>query len=155
MRLSDVFTASLVVPLVAAHGGVHGSPKLFGMPRHLRARNPWTGHQNMGHAAGPHLQARQEEARCGAEGGGASCPAGSCCSPAVWISRACRLFILILMLHRDIVVQTPSTAPHLTARSTLALAVMLTRPLTELALPKIPAVNSEALNMVVWASVNA
>jgi hypothetical protein len=155
MRLSDVFTASLVVPLVAAHGGVHGAPKLFGMHRNLKARNPWTGHQNMGHPAGPHLQARQEEGRCGAEGGGASCPAGSCCSPAVWISRACRPFILILMLHRDIVVQPPSTAPHLTARSTLALAVMLTRPLTELALHKTPVANSETLHMAVWEFVSA
>jgi hypothetical protein len=59
------------------------------------------------------------------------------------------------MSFRDTVVLPASIAPHQIVKSTMAPAAMLTRPLTELALPKIPAVNSEALNMVVWASVNA
>jgi hypothetical protein len=91
MRVTDVFTASLVVPLVAAHGGIQGAPKLFGMPKNLRARNPWAGHRNVGHTAGHHLQARQggnEEGRCGKQGGGASCAAGYCCSSEVNMSPA-------------------------------------------------------------------
>jgi hypothetical protein len=67
----------------------------------------------------------------------------------------CGLFTLILMLLRDIVVLASSTAPHPTARSTLALAAMLTRPLTELALRKTPVANSETLHMAAWESVNA
>ena len=85
MRFSDVLAASVVAPLVAAHGDTPGAPKFFGMPKHLRARNPWAGH-NVAHAAGPVLQARQggnAENRCGAAGGGASCAAGFCCSSEV------------------------------------------------------------------------
>lgn len=90
MRFQDVFAASLVAPLVAAHGGdFAGAPKLFGMPRNLRARNPFAGHDHVashGHVAGPRLQARQggnAENRCGTQGGGASCDAGFCCSAEV------------------------------------------------------------------------
>jgi hypothetical protein len=98
MRVSDIITASLVVPLVAAHGGSQGAPKLFGMPRNMRARNPWAGHQNQnfGRSAGPHLQARQggdAEGRCGTEAGGASCALGYCCSTEV-----CVLPVIILWL---------------------------------------------------------
>jgi hypothetical protein len=85
MRVSELITVSLVVPLVAAHGETPGAPKLFGM-KNLRARNPWAGHAHVGHAAGPQLEARQggnAEGRCGADGGGQSCAAGFCCSPAV------------------------------------------------------------------------
>jgi hypothetical protein len=86
MRYSNVFAAALVAPLVAAHGGdTPGAPKLFGL-KNLRARNPWAGHKNAGSAAGPKFQARQggnAEGRCGADGGGASCAAGFCCSTAV------------------------------------------------------------------------
>jgi len=60
---------------------------MFGMPKNLRARNPFAGHQNVAHVAGPQLQARQggnAEGRCGAQGGGASCAAGYCCSTEGW-----------------------------------------------------------------------
>lgn len=90
MRFSDLFAASLVAPLVAALGGdFAGAPKLFGMPKNLRARNPFAGHGHVAghdHVAGPRLQARQggnAENRCGSQGGGASCAAGYCCSAEV------------------------------------------------------------------------
>jgi hypothetical protein len=87
MRFSYVFAASLVAPLVAAHGGdIPGAPKLFGMPKNMRARNPLAGHNKVGHVAGPQLRARQggnADNVCGPQGGGASCAPGYCCSPAV------------------------------------------------------------------------
>ncbi|KAH3965203.1 hypothetical protein HBI56_196630 [Parastagonospora nodorum] len=84
MRFSKIFAASLVAPLVAAHGDIQGAPKLFGM-KNLRARNPFAGHSHVGHAAGSQLQARQGgdvEGRCGPEVGGISCEDGFCCSTA-------------------------------------------------------------------------
>jgi hypothetical protein len=87
MLFSDIFAASLVVPLVAAHGAeIQGAPKFFGMPKSLRSRNLFSGHRNVGHVAGHQLQARQggnAENRCGTQGGGASCAAGFCCSSEV------------------------------------------------------------------------
>lgn len=85
MRFSDVFAASLLAPLATAHEEIPGTPKLFGL-KHLRARNPWAGHAHVGHGARSQLQARQGgngEGRCGADGGGASCASGFCCSVAV------------------------------------------------------------------------
>ncbi|KAH7095484.1 hypothetical protein FB567DRAFT_460408 [Paraphoma chrysanthemicola] len=85
MRFSEVLAASLVAPLVAAHGDIPGAPKFFGMPKNLRARHPVAGHQNVGHQTSPRLQARQggdANNMCGPQGGGASCAAGYCCSGA-------------------------------------------------------------------------
>lgn len=84
MRFTDVITALLVAQFVAAHGEVEGAPKIFGLPKELRAGKPFAGHQarHVGHQ----LQARQggnAEGRCGTQGGGASCAAGFCCSPEV------------------------------------------------------------------------
>jgi hypothetical protein len=88
MRFSDIFIASLVAPLVSAHGGdIPGAPRIFGMPRQLKARSPLVGHQEAGMAIqGPKLQTRQggnKDGRCGTQGGGASCAAGFCCSSEV------------------------------------------------------------------------
>ncbi|KAJ4316401.1 hypothetical protein N0V94_005473 [Neodidymelliopsis sp. IMI 364377] len=85
MRFSEVLAASLVAPLVAAHGGIQGAPKLFGLPNDIKIRNPTPRAARAAAAAqGPyHLIARQggnAEGRCGPAGGGASCAEGYCCS---------------------------------------------------------------------------
>ncbi|KAJ4372865.1 hypothetical protein N0V83_003156 [Neocucurbitaria cava] len=70
MRISDVIAASLVAPLVAAHGGIEGAPKVFGLPKQLRARNPFAAYEAP-HNAQPSksLHARQStDGRCGPEG---------------------------------------------------------------------------------------
>jgi hypothetical protein len=78
--------ASLVAPLVAAHGSIPGAPKIFGLGRNavadLKTRNIFAGH---GHRAAAHaspLQARQGglEGRCGKDFGCATCDEGYCCS---------------------------------------------------------------------------
>jgi hypothetical protein len=40
MRFSEVFAASSVASLVAAHGGIQGAPKLFGLPNDIKIRMP-------------------------------------------------------------------------------------------------------------------
>lgn len=94
MRISDIFAASLVAPLVAAHGDhVPGAPQIFGLNPigKLKSRNVFSGHAVA--AAGPQLGPRKLNARqggvdgrCGPEAGGASCDQGYCCSSAVcWL----------------------------------------------------------------------
>jgi hypothetical protein len=87
MHFSNVLAASLVAPLVAAHGGIPGAPKLFGLPNELRARAP-TAARVLRHASEPKrglLETRQggQNGRCGPSFGGAKCDAGFCCSGAV------------------------------------------------------------------------
>lgn len=86
MRFSAILTASMVAPLVAAHGDIPGAPKLFGLPRDLKAKAP-TSPRVVRHAAEPKrglLETRQggQNGRCGPSFGGASCAAGYCCSGA-------------------------------------------------------------------------
>jgi hypothetical protein len=93
MRFSNVIAASLVVPFVAAHGGVH-VPKIVGLGgskvANFKSRNVH-GHATraMRTKQGAKLNARQGgvDGRCGPEGAGASCDEGYCCSPEVckWI----------------------------------------------------------------------
>lgn len=87
MRFSDVIAISLVAPLVAAHGGIEGAPKIFGLPKHLRARNPFAAHEAPRDAQ-PYksLQTRDStDGRCGPDGQGQVCAASECCSSAVRI----------------------------------------------------------------------
>ena len=86
MRFTDVIAASLVAPLVAAHGGIEGAPRFFGLPKDLRSRNPFAGHQVRNAAQHAHeMQARQEAdpERCGTQGNNQICAADKCCSPEV------------------------------------------------------------------------
>ncbi|KAH9882915.1 hypothetical protein J1614_000281 [Plenodomus biglobosus] len=94
MRFTDVFTASLVVPLIAAHGGdhFHAAPKIVGLRRHdvaaLKSRNIFDGRE--ARVVRPNqdskLVARQaggdENGRCGPDFGCATCSPGNCCSDA-------------------------------------------------------------------------
>jgi hypothetical protein len=88
MRFSDVLVASLVAPLVAAHGGVPGAPRIFGLSDlKARASAPVTVRQ-LRHVAEPKrglLETRQggQDGRCGPSFGGASCAQGYCCSGSV------------------------------------------------------------------------
>lgn len=87
MHLSNVLVASVVAPLVAAHGGIPGAPKLFGLPRDLNGEVP-TAPRVLRHAPSTKrglLETRQggQNGRCGPDFGGASCSAGYCCSGAV------------------------------------------------------------------------
>ena len=91
MRFSELFAASLVAPLVAAHGGIPGAPKIFGLAPNdiakLKSRNIFVGHAApVGHPQGPQLHARQGGlgGQCGPVAGGASCDEGYCCSPSGW-----------------------------------------------------------------------
>ncbi|KAF1944874.1 glycoside hydrolase/deacetylase [Clathrospora elynae] len=93
MRLSEIFAASLVAPLVAAHSNIPGAPKIFGLSQHdfgkLKSRNILGGH-NTPHVTrprqGPQLNARQGgvDGRCGPDHGCASCAESYCCSPSGW-----------------------------------------------------------------------
>src|SRR5690348_4663451 len=88
MRFSEVFAASSVASLVAAHGGIQGAPKLFGLPNDIKIRMPSPRAARAAAAMeGPHhLQARQggdANNRCGPSFGNAVCAAGYCCSGAV------------------------------------------------------------------------
>lgn len=88
MRFSEVLAASLVVPLVTAHGGIPGMPKVFGLAPNdiadLKSRNIFGGRNARAarsvHA--PQLQGRQGGAngRCGKNFGCATCAEGYCCS---------------------------------------------------------------------------
>lgn len=87
MRFSEVLAASVVVPIVAAHAGIQGAPKLFGLPSDVRIRNPSPRAARAAAAAqGPHqLLARQggdANNRCGPSFGNAICAQGYCCSGA-------------------------------------------------------------------------
>ncbi|KAJ8115647.1 hypothetical protein OPT61_g2751 [Boeremia exigua] len=86
MRFSEVFVASSVASLVAAHGGVQGAPKLFGLPGDIKIRAPSPRAARAVAAQGPHyLHARQggdANNRCGPSFGNAKCAAGYCCSGA-------------------------------------------------------------------------
>jgi hypothetical protein len=83
MRASEVIAASLVAPLVVAHGGIEGAPRIFGMPKQLRANNPFAGFQvpHAAHAASA-LNARQAAGpeRCGPGNGDQVCGGNDCCS---------------------------------------------------------------------------
>ncbi|KAF2024409.1 glycoside hydrolase/deacetylase [Setomelanomma holmii] len=84
MRFSDCVVAAVVAPLVAAHGGIPGAPKVFGLAKDLKARAP-TAARVLRHAAEPKhglLETRQggQNGRCGPNFGVASCDAGFCCS---------------------------------------------------------------------------
>ncbi|KAF2855942.1 carbohydrate esterase family 4 protein [Plenodomus tracheiphilus IPT5] len=82
--LTNVLVASLVAPLVAAHGGVEGAPKFFGLPKNLRTRNPFAGHQVRHadfHKDGLHARQEADPEMCGKQGGGAVCAQDKCCSP--------------------------------------------------------------------------
>ncbi|KAH8710045.1 hypothetical protein GQ44DRAFT_661884 [Phaeosphaeriaceae sp. PMI808] len=87
MHLSNVLVASVVAPLVAAHGAIRGAPKVFGLPRDLQeelnARAPVA--RVLRHPTEPKrglLETRQggQNGRCGPSFGGASCASGYCCS---------------------------------------------------------------------------
>ncbi|KAJ4380479.1 hypothetical protein N0V86_003834 [Didymella sp. IMI 355093] len=87
MRFSEVFAASSVASLVAAHGGIQGAPKLFGLPNDVKIRMPSPRAARAAAAMeGPHhLQARQggdANNRCGPDFNNAVCAAGFCCSGA-------------------------------------------------------------------------
>jgi hypothetical protein len=83
MRVSEVIAASLVAPLVAAHGGIEGAPRIFGMPKQLRASNPFAGFQARRtiHAA-PALDSHQAASLelCGPANGNQVCGGDDCCS---------------------------------------------------------------------------
>lgn len=84
MRFSQIAAASVVAPLAAAHGaGMEGMPKIFGMPKQLRASNPFAGFQAR-HAAQPAraVGPRQEASRCGPQNGNQVCADNECCSSA-------------------------------------------------------------------------
>jgi hypothetical protein len=87
MHFSNVLVASVVAPLVAAHGGIPGAPKLFGLPNDLKARAPVAPRvlRHPTEAKRDMLETRQggQNGRCGPSFGGASCAAGFCCSGAV------------------------------------------------------------------------
>ncbi|KAF1831063.1 glycoside hydrolase/deacetylase [Decorospora gaudefroyi] len=91
MLFTGLFVASLVAPIckVAAHGDLHGAPKIFGLgPRDvgkLKSRNILGGHAVVARPQqGARLSARQggADGRCGPEFGCASCAEGYCCSGA-------------------------------------------------------------------------
>src|SRR5690242_3874590 len=87
MRFFEVLAASSVASLAAAHGGIQGAPKLFGLPSDVKIRTPSPRAVRAAEAQGPHyLHARQggdANNRCGASFGNAKCAAGYCCSGAV------------------------------------------------------------------------
>jgi hypothetical protein len=87
MHFSNVLAAAVVAPLVAAHGGIPGAPRIFGLPEDLKARAP-TAARVLRHAPETKrglLETRQggQNGRCGPSFGGASCASGYCCSGAV------------------------------------------------------------------------
>ncbi|KAH7559044.1 carbohydrate esterase family 4 protein [Bipolaris maydis] len=84
MRFSHIVAASLAGQFAAAHGtGMEGMPKTFGMPKELRARNPFARLQTLypAHSA-PVLGPRQEVERCGPANGNQKCAGNDCCSAA-------------------------------------------------------------------------
>lgn len=161
MRFSEVLAASLVAPLVAAHGGIQGAPKLFGLPNDVKIRTPSPRAARAAAAAvqGPHqLLARQggnANNRCGPSFGNAVCAAGYCCSEAVRLS--CRIVIsdICLLCKRDIVETLLITAALLTASSITDLAVMPTKLLLEPALAMMLVPRRAMFSMVVLVFMSA
>ncbi|KAF1919278.1 hypothetical protein BDU57DRAFT_527326 [Ampelomyces quisqualis] len=88
MRVSNILNALLVAPLVAAHSGVPGAPRIFGMaPNDIAAfkTRRTFGRHAARHAHSLHnspLRARQggADGRCGKNFGCATCAEGYCCS---------------------------------------------------------------------------
>ena len=85
MRFASVVAASVVAPLVAAHGDIPGAPKIFGLPQDLKREIVA---RTVRHAPEPKrglLETRQggQNGRCGPSFGNARCDAGFCCSGAV------------------------------------------------------------------------
>jgi hypothetical protein len=86
MRYTEVLAASLIAPLVVAHSGVPGVPKVFGLPPNdiaaLKTRSIFGGHAAHRSVHGSQLQARQggQDGRCGKDFGCATCAEGYCCS---------------------------------------------------------------------------
>ncbi|KAF1830235.1 chitin binding protein [Decorospora gaudefroyi] len=82
----NIAAAAAVAPLVAAHGGIPGAPKVFGLPRDLemeaRAPAAAAARRVLRHPTNPKLETRQggQNGRCGSAFGGASCASGYCCS---------------------------------------------------------------------------
>jgi hypothetical protein len=141
MRFSEVLAASLVAPLVAAHGGVQGAPKLFGLPNDVKIRNP-TPRAARAAAQGPHhlitRQGGNSENRCGPEAGNAVCAAGYCCSGAVCLSYRCTGLNICLLDNRDTVETLLTIAMHPTVSLISVRVVMPTRLLLEPALATMP-----------------
>ncbi|EFQ93624.1 hypothetical protein PTT_08950 [Pyrenophora teres f. teres 0-1] len=83
MLLSSILAAAFVAPLAAAHGGMEGMPRIFGLPKELRASHPLAG-LTARHAAEParHFGPRQAETRCGPSNGNKKCAQNECCSVA-------------------------------------------------------------------------
>ncbi|CAO2658113.1 Nn.00g073730.m01.CDS01 [Neocucurbitaria sp. VM-36] len=95
MRFLDVFAASLVAPLVAAHGGIPGAPKIWGLGprdiRNLKSRDILGGHAARVKQGPQQMHKRQggdSQGRCGPVAGGASCAEGYCCSGSGWCGPA-------------------------------------------------------------------
>lgn len=89
MYFSSIIAATVAAaPVVTAHGGVQGMPKIFGMGAGaLKARD--IGFAARRSAAPPHphkVNKRQGgvDGQCGPAAGGATCAQGYCCSPAGW-----------------------------------------------------------------------
>lgn len=84
MHISTVLTAVVAAaPVVVAHGGVPGAPKIFGMGKPLKGRDMGLAARRAG--APPHghkVNKRQGgvDGQCGAAAKGAKCDAGYCCS---------------------------------------------------------------------------
>jgi hypothetical protein len=132
MHFSNVLVASVVAPLVAAHGGIPGAPKIFGLPQDLKDRAP-TAARVLRHAAEPKrglLETRQggQNGRCGPSFGGASCAAGYCCSGAVSNFYGLQEMRSLTNVYRDTVVPPRTIVLLLTVLSTSALPAMPTRP---------------------------
>jgi hypothetical protein len=133
MYFTNVLVASVVAPLVAAHGGIPGAPKIFGLPQELKATAP-TAARVLRHAAEPKrglLETRQggQDGRCGPSFGRASCAAGYCCSGAVSDTYGFQEMISLTSIDRDTVVPPRTIVLLRTVSSTSALPAMPTRPL--------------------------
>jgi hypothetical protein len=95
MRFIGISAALLVAPIVAAHGGLPGLPKIIGLGSSdiakLKSRNILGGHA--AHVARPEqrLSARQggADGQCGPNTavGCAVCDEGYCCSPTGWCGK--------------------------------------------------------------------
>lgn len=85
MHFSNALAVLVASPLVAAHSGIPGAPKIFGLPRDSKAGAPVVP-RVIRHPTEPKggLETRQggQNGRCGPNFGGASCAAGYCCSGA-------------------------------------------------------------------------
>ncbi|RMZ69097.1 polysaccharide deacetylase [Pyrenophora seminiperda CCB06] len=82
MRFSFAVAVAFVAPLAAAHGGMEGIPKIFGMPKHLRDSLPLAGLQTRHAEPARPFGPRQADVRCGPDNGNRICAQNECCSPA-------------------------------------------------------------------------